>query len=67
QGKGIGKMLTQQCIDYSRSNGEKVIALHTSEFMDAARNIYEKMGFKKEKELDRLFGKRYWLYLMELK
>ncbi|HZX74037.1 MAG TPA: GNAT family N-acetyltransferase, partial [Cyclobacteriaceae bacterium] len=32
-GKGIGRQLTQMCIDFARSSDEKVIALHTSEYM----------------------------------
>jgi len=34
--------------------------------MDAARHIYEKMGFKRIKELQPIFGKRYWLYHLNL-
>lgn len=37
QGKGIAKQLTQFCIEYAKQSKEKVIALHTSEFMNAAR------------------------------
>lgn len=65
-GQGIAKQLTQMCIGHARKSGEKTIALHTSEFMDAARHIYEKAGFKKLRELDRAWGKRYWLYTMDL-
>jgi len=61
-GKGIGKKLTQMCIDYAKENDEQFIALHTSEFMNSARHIYEKIGFKAIKELDLRYGKRYWLY-----
>ena len=65
-GKGIGKMLTQMCIDHAKSTNEKVIALHTSEYMNAARHIYESLGFKQIKELEPRFGKRYWIYKLEL-
>lgn len=61
RGNGISKKLTQNCIDYATENGETIIALHTSEFMNAARHIYESLGFKKIKELKPIFGKRYWL------
>jgi len=37
-GQGIGRKLTTLCIDTARQN-ESVIALHTSELMDAARHI----------------------------
>jgi ribosomal protein S18 acetylase RimI-like enzyme len=65
-GKGIGKKLTQLCIDFARESNEKTVALHTSEFMDAARHIYESLGFKQVKQLDQRYGKKYWLYLLEL-
>ena len=65
-GKGIGRQLTQHCIDFAKSTNEKTIALHTSEFMDAARHIYESLGFTPIKELPLRYGKRYWLYQLEL-
>jgi ribosomal protein S18 acetylase RimI-like enzyme len=65
-GNGIAKQLTQMCIDYAQETHEHFIALHTSEFMDAARYIYEKMGFQQVKELELRYGKRYWVYLLEL-
>jgi ribosomal protein S18 acetylase RimI-like enzyme len=65
-GNGIGRHLMQICIDYAKKTGEKTVALHTSEFMDAARHIYENMGFYRLKELEPRFGKKYWLYLLEL-
>jgi len=65
-GKGIGKALTQRCIDFAKSTEEKVVALHTSEYMDAARHIYESLDFKKFKELEKRYGKRYWIYKLEL-
>jgi ribosomal protein S18 acetylase RimI-like enzyme len=66
QGQGIAKALTKMCIDIARENNEKTIALHTSEFMDAARHIYESIGFKVLQEIPPLFGKRYWLYTLDL-
>jgi ribosomal protein S18 acetylase RimI-like enzyme len=66
-GNGIGKKLTQMCIDFAKTNNEDVIALHTSEFMNKARHIYEKMGFKAVKELPQRYGKKYWLYLFDIK
>lgn len=65
RGHGIGKRLTDLCIDHAKSCNEKHIALHSSEFMDAARSIYEHRGFKKTQEIEYL-GKRYWIYLLDL-
>lgn len=64
--KGIGKKLIQMCIDFAKESNERIIALHTSEFMDTARHIYESMGFKRVKELKPLYGKKYWLYQLEI-
>jgi ribosomal protein S18 acetylase RimI-like enzyme len=65
-GKGIAKELTRLCIEEAKHLGEKTIALHTSEMMNAARHIYESLGFAQIKEIDRIFGKRYWLYQLAL-
>jgi ribosomal protein S18 acetylase RimI-like enzyme len=65
RGQGIAKTLTKMCIDHARYNNEKTIALHTSEFMGPARHIYESMGFKVQYEIP-LFGKRYWIYKLDL-
>ena len=65
RGNGIGKKLTDLCIDYAKNTDEKYIALHTSEFMGVARRIYEERGFKKVSEIKYL-GKRYWIYLLDL-
>ena len=65
-GKGIGKELTNRCIVYAKQKNEKIIALHTSEMMNAARHIYQSLGFKILRELEPRFGKRYWLYTLEL-
>jgi len=65
-GQGIGRKLTTMCIDKAKQNGEKAIALHTSEIMDKARHIYESLGFEILREIDQRLGKRYWLYKLEL-
>ncbi|AHM59113.1 putative GNAT family acetyltransferase [Flammeovirgaceae bacterium 311] len=65
-GQGIGRKLTTLCIDAAKANGEKVVALHTSEFMSNAIHIYESLGFEVLKEIDRRLGKRYWLYKLDL-
>jgi ribosomal protein S18 acetylase RimI-like enzyme len=66
-GIGIAKKLTSMCIEHAKANGEKIVALHTSEFMDAARHIYESAGFKILHAIEPRFGKKYWLYTLELK
>lgn len=66
RGRGIARTLTAQCIAQARATGEKIIALHTSEYMDAARHVYESLGFRVLKEIEPRFGKRYWLYTIDL-
>ena len=66
-GLGIARELTGQCIQRARELKENTVMLHTSEFMNAARHIYEKLGFKIVKEIAPHFGKRYWLYALPLR
>jgi ribosomal protein S18 acetylase RimI-like enzyme len=65
-GHGIGRQLTQMCIQYAKDNNEQVIALHTSEIMNKARHIYESLGFEILKEIEPRLGKKYWLYKLSL-
>ncbi|MBK8968004.1 MAG: GNAT family N-acetyltransferase [Saprospiraceae bacterium] len=66
EGKGIAKRLTKMCIDFALETNENFVALHTSEFMNAARHIYEGFGFKVARELTR-YDKKYWIYLLNIK
>ncbi|MDQ3877571.1 MAG: GNAT family N-acetyltransferase [Actinomycetota bacterium] len=45
RGKGVGRTLTEACIDRSRSDGAVAIGLHTTQEMAVARAMYERMGF----------------------
>ena len=65
-GQGIGRKLTTMCIEKAKQDGEKTIALHTSELMDKARHIYESLGFEILREIDQRLGKHYWLYKLEI-
>jgi GNAT superfamily N-acetyltransferase len=66
EGRGIGQQLTQMCIDEAIKTGEKIIALHTSQFQHAARHIYGKLGFVQIRALDVMHNQTYYLYLLEL-
>lgn len=66
RGMGIAKQLTQMCVDYARQSNEKIVGLHTSEKMDDARHIYESVGFVIYKEIDPIYGMKYWLYKLEI-
>ncbi len=65
-GRDIGKRLTEACIQLAMADNETTIALHTSEMMVNALYIYENLGFIKLKEMDNRFGKKYWLYTLQL-
>lgn len=67
RGKGIGAELTKRCIQIAQKNNEQIMALHTSEIMNGARYIYEKIGFQILKEIKPRLGVKYWLYTLELK
>ena len=66
RGKGIARRLIQMCVDYARQSNEKIVGLHTSEKMDDARHIYESIGFSIYKEIDLIYGMKYWLYKLEI-
>ncbi|MGB8645872.1 MAG: GNAT family N-acetyltransferase [Anaerolineae bacterium] len=52
RGQGIGKALVQECIRRAREVGYSVIHLHTTEIMQIAMEMYERMGFERAPELD---------------
>ena len=66
KGNGIGKKLTENCIEFAKQSGEITVALHTSEMMDKARHIYEKLGFEILREIEPRLGKKYWLYSLNI-
>ena len=49
---GIGRALIEECIRRCRKHGIATIGLHTTELMDIARRIYERMGFERVLEFD---------------
>lgn len=66
EGMGIARSLTKKCIEEARAAGESTLALHTSEVMNAARHIYEKLGFTVVQDLPERFGIKYWLFMLPL-
>lgn len=46
RGKGLGKRLIDECIDFSRRNGYKKIKLFTVNVLLEAHHLYSKTGFK---------------------
>lgn len=66
RGQGIGRRLTQACIDHARRDGAAAIALHTSPAMEAALALYLRMGFRLVKTVPDRFGVPYAVYLKAL-
>ena len=52
RGRGIGTALMQECVRRARQSGAGVLTLHTTELMQAAMRVYERMGFVRAPELD---------------
>lgn len=53
RGKGYGILLVRECLRRARALKIHQIYLYTGTFMQAARHIYEKLGFKRALEFDR--------------
>jgi len=67
RGHGIGRRLTQECIDRARRDNAVAIALTTAEMMTVARPMYQRMGFIKESELGKRFGVPHARYVLKLR
>jgi len=64
--RGIGKALTQTCIERGKRDGAEFIGLYTTELMVGAREMYAQIGFQEDIELRQMLGIRYWRYVMQL-
>jgi ribosomal protein S18 acetylase RimI-like enzyme len=49
RGKGIGETLVRACL--ARADGRPVL-IHTTQWMEAARRLYERLGFERRPERD---------------
>ncbi|TXI07751.1 MAG: GNAT family N-acetyltransferase [Rhizobium sp.] len=57
RGLGLGKLLVDECIRFSRDAGYKKLSLWTNDILDTARAIYIKAGFRlTAEERHRMFG-----------
>ena len=52
RGLGIGHALMDECLRRSRLQDARTLGLHTTELMDVARGMYERMGFVRIPEFD---------------
>ena len=52
RGLGVGKALTQKCLEQSKLDGNSKVVLHTTASMQVAWQMYEKLGFQRAEDLD---------------
>jgi GNAT superfamily N-acetyltransferase len=52
RGQGVGAALVQACIDRARGDGKARISLLTTDNMQAAHRLYERLGFRRSPESD---------------
>jgi GNAT superfamily N-acetyltransferase len=52
RGQGIGTALMEECIRRARGLGSPCLNLHTTDMMQVAMRMYERMGFVRAPELD---------------
>jgi ribosomal protein S18 acetylase RimI-like enzyme len=53
RGKGYGTLLARECVHRARALKISTIYLFTGTFMQAARHIYKKLGFRRAPEFDK--------------
>ncbi|MBN4072749.1 GNAT family N-acetyltransferase [Crocinitomix catalasitica] len=52
RGSGIGRLLSEACIQTAKDDGLPQLIIHTTEAMKLAWGMYERMGFKRSEDLD---------------
>ncbi|HEY7039727.1 MAG TPA: GNAT family N-acetyltransferase [Methylomirabilota bacterium] len=52
RGRGVGRGLMDECIRRARASGTKALTLHTTDMMQVAMQLYERMGFVHAASLD---------------
>ena len=66
RGLGVGRALAEECLRRAKRDQATVFALHTSELMQVALSIYERMGFKWASSASAIHGIEYAVYVKEL-
>lgn len=52
RGRGIGKLLSMECISRAKKQHQKQLVIHSTKSMKIAWEMYEKLGFVRFKEID---------------
>jgi ribosomal protein S18 acetylase RimI-like enzyme len=52
RGKGLGRLLTDECIRRCRDAAIPTLALHATSWMSLSRAMYERMGFVRDESFD---------------
>ena len=52
RGKGLGKLLTNACIEMAKNENQQQLIIHSTKAMQIAWKMYENLGFKRSQELD---------------
>jgi len=52
RGSGAGRALTSACIELARDAGHSQVILHSTQAMQIAWGLYERMGFARSEDLD---------------
>jgi GNAT superfamily N-acetyltransferase len=66
RGRGLGRLLTEECIRRARRDQAPLIALHTTPIMSVALPMYLRMGFKLLRGAPAIYGVPYAIYTMAL-
>lgn len=56
RGKGIGKLLSIECINRAKSLNQNQLFIHSTESMKIAWGMYERLGFSRYTEIDFIQG-----------
>ncbi len=56
RGKGIGKLLTNTCIQLAKDTNQSQLIIHSTKAMQIAWKMYGKIGFKRSEDLDFIQG-----------
>ncbi len=66
RGRGIGRILAEECLRRAKRDGAPAFALHTSELMKVALPMYQRMGFHKVADGPAIHGVAYGIYVKDL-